>query len=555
VDYTFESFASEGSGGIPGLIEYCIYSDTQPDTVVTVAIGDDGGAWVDPPSFDNFSFQRPNGNPSNIPYDGASHAVGTATWNLGIPANYDRIVLHINDAAECDRLYGGDPGTCFVLPGERQGPKADKPTIAKDATGRYDNAFHWNITKDVDKTIVKQIGGSATFNYTVNVSHDDGQVSNVRVTGTITVTNTNSDPVAITGIDDQLSDGTPCTVDGVGSTVASGPTTYGYTCNLAGLPSGGLTNSATVSWSDQDLSNGHLDAGSADFTTDAIAFNATETDECTSVSDSYAGTLGTVCVGGSNPATFSYSRTIAVPAHDCRSYDNTATFTTNDTGATNSASQTVQVCGPAQTGALTIGFWKNTNGQSLIKTYCNNSGNNLGTYLAGLGGGSGPFSNAPTGCSNLATYVSDILNRANATDMNTMLKAQMLASALDVWFSGQGWTSTKVGGVKPPSNFLQHNNLGTFNMDTTAICPMVDALSTGSATCKNGTPSTNAVTAGALPSSPMTMQAILNYAATTPSPFNGSTSSSIWYAGNRTKEEILKNVFDQFNNELAFGSF
>ena len=69
----------------------------------------------------------------------------------------------------------------------------------------------------------------------------------------------------------------------------------------------------------------------------------------------------------------------------------------------------------------------------------------------------------------------------------------MLATALDVWFSGPGWTSTKSGGVKPPSQFLSHNNLGTFNMITTAICPMVDSLSTGTATCKNNTPSTNAV--------------------------------------------------------------
>jgi hypothetical protein len=51
------------------------------------------------------------------------------------------------------------------------------------------------------------------------------------------------------------------------------------------------------------------------------------------------------------------------------------------------------------------------------------------------------------------------------------------------------------------------------------------------------------------------MQAILDFAATTPAPFNGSTSSSVWYGGDRKKQEILKNIFDQFNNQLAFGSF
>ena len=212
------------------------------------------------------------------------------------------------------------------------------------------------------------------------------------------------------------------------------------------------------------------------------------------------------------------------------------------------------VCGPAKTGALTIGFWKTTNGQGLITTYCQSPA--LANYLKGLGGGSGPFSNAPTtNCRDLATYVQGILTGASATDMNKMLKAQMLGTALDVWFSGPGWTSTKIGGTKPPSNFLLHNNLGTFNMDTTAVCPMVDNTTTGSAACQNNLPSTNAVASGAVPTSPMSMQAILDFASTTPYPFNGSIASSVWYAGNRTKQEILKNIFDQFNNQLAFGSF
>jgi hypothetical protein len=32
-------------------------------------------------------------------------------------------------------------------------------------------------------------------------------------------------------------------------------------------------------------------------------------------------------------------------------------------------------------------------------------------------------------------------------------------------------------------------------------------------------------------------------------------ASPAWYGGDRTKQEILKNVFDQFNNQDAFGSF
>jgi hypothetical protein len=117
---------------------------------------------------------------------------------------------------------------------------------------------------------------------------------------------------------------------------------------------------------------------------------------------------------------------------------------------------------------------------------------------------------------------------------------------------GPGWSSTTVSKVKPPSNFLAHNSLGSFIMDTTAVCPMVDNTTAGTATCKNSGPSTDAVASGALPSSPLAMQAVLDYASTTPA-FTGTSASSIWYAGNRTKQEVLKNVFDQFNNQLAFG--
>jgi hypothetical protein len=437
-------------------------------------------------------------------------------------------------------------------------------TITKDADGAYKNTYTWQISKDVDKTTVKQIGGTATFNYTVNVTHDVGTISEVTVSGTITVTNpnvdSNNDTVAvdIDSVSDELSDGTVCTVTNGGpQTLTEFETLFDYSCALSALPQGQLDNTATVSWSEQFLDNGALlDADSADFIFTSISFAETTVDGCVNVTDPIAanGVLGTVCSTDPSPTAFHYLRTVGVPQFDCVSYTNTATFVTDTTGTTGSASKTVTVCGPAHTAALTIGFWKTTNGQNLIKSYCQNP--SLATYLAGLGGGSGPFSLAPTtSCKDLASYVYNILYKASATNMNTMLKAQMLGTALDVWFSGPGWSSTKIGGVKPPSTFLQHNNLGTFKMDTTAICPMVDNLTTGTATCKNNTPSTNAVTAGALPTSPMAMQAILDYAATTPSPFNGSTSTSIWYGGDRTKQEILKNVFDQFNNQDAFGSF
>jgi hypothetical protein len=511
-------------------------------------------------------------------------------------------IMAICSLGELGDAYPVDASECkydaFKIQ-EDETPPASDLVITKDANGSFDNKYVWSIKKKACQqgtgtysvpcvTTVRKVGGTATFDYKVTVTHDGGTIDNVKVTGTIAVFNPNKATVDYTSITDTLSDDTICAVntgndeaDGSGSASfdptgdsipAESSAYFPYVCSLT-APQADLRNKATVEWDTQFLDNGAtLDGSSASvwFPTaedEYISFTENAIDECVDVSDVFNGGAAdqshTFCVGdtgqvdngdGTFSFSFTYSRTVPIPAYGCVSYDNTATFTTNDTQKTGSDSQTVTVCGPAKTGALTIGFWKTTNGQNLIKTYCQNP--TLANYLKGLGTGSGPFSDAPiTSCNNLATYVQGILNGASATNMNNMLKAQMLGTALDVWFSGPGWTSVKSGNIKPPSNFLTHNNLGTFKMDTTAVCPMVDNTSTGSATCLNNTPSTDAVASGAVPSSPMSIQAILDHAATTPSPFNGSTSPSIWYGGDRTKQEILKNIFDQFNNEKAFGSF
>jgi hypothetical protein len=233
-------------------------------------------------------------------------------------------------------------------------------------------------------------------------------------------------------------------------------------------------------------------------------------------------------------------------------------------------SQTVNVCGPHKTGALTMGFWKGPNGNTLISKFSDPSGGtSLAAYLSALGT-SGPFSDAAgkTGAQ-MVTYVNNILSKASATNMNTMLKAQMLSTALDVYFStpvaaGGGYSTTASGTgknqVKPPSSFLPNRGIGGFAMDLKAVCPMVDNLNTGTATCKNNTPSTDAFGAGAVPWASRSVSGILAFAATTGSSpwatgaFTGNATNSSWYGTDRTKQEILKNVFDQINNQLAFSA-
>jgi hypothetical protein len=453
-------------------------------------------------------------------------------------------------------------------------PAALPPTVSKDAAASFDRTYTWDATKSVDRTTVKQVGGgSATFNYTVSVTHSNGTDGNWQVGGTITVSNPNADDITGVTLADAVDNGGVCTVtNGTGVTVpGSGSAQRSYNCAYASepTPTNG-TNTVTASWDAQTLSPGTavLAAGSA---TGTAPFDFSSTapnliDECAMFTDTFnngvAESLGTKCVADELNAPFSYARLVSVPMNDCVSYPNSVDTTTGDTRSGDAVpadnSESVTVCGPAVTGALTIGFWKNTNGNSLIGSYCAPAGKqSLAAYLSGLGGGSGPFSNAAgLSCGQLVTFVNNVLKGATATNMNVMLKAQMLATALDAYFTdaSRGWTSTAVGRTKPPSAFLPNKPLGAFAVDVTAVCPMVADVATGTATCRNNTPSTDGVAAGVFANASMTVQQILTLASTSPSPFNGSSTASAWFGTDRAKQEVLKNVFDQINNQLAFAS-
>ena len=437
--------------------------------------------------------------------------------------------------------YPVNPNDCkydaFKIETETR-PEAPALTVTKDAFGKYDRSYKWTITKSVDKTLVKQVGGSATFNYTVTVSHDNGTVGNFGVDGTITVFNPN-DPLAVVidGVTDQLTDGasniTNCPVTPSGAQNLTLPNTvFTYLCSLgSSLPPAPVNNTATVTWSAQFLDNGDLLAGdSADFSVQDIKFTGNAIDECVNVTDSYAGALGTVCVGDANPKSFTYSRTITVPTNDCQSYDNTATFTTNDTGATGSASQTVTVCGPVKTGALTIGFWQNMNGQNIIKGGASTGGVcNSGTWLRLYA----PFADlsATATCAQVATYVYNVIKAAACTSSsntcNLMLKAQMLGTALDVFFSDPALGTNKISAPAP---------IGGVAIDLTKICTNIP-------TCSNFE-NDSSVFGGA---TSLTVSQILAYAASQSNP-GGST----WYANVKANQVKAKNVFDAINNQVAF---
>jgi hypothetical protein len=91
--------------------------------------------------------------------------------------------------------------------------------------------------------------------------------------------------------------------------------------------------------------------------------------------------------------------------------------------------------------ALTMGFWKGPNGTKVINSDCGG----LHTYLLGFNA----FKDVPVasvdskGNCSLNTYVQSIIQGANAGNatMCSMLRAQMLATALDVYFNNGKWTT------------------------------------------------------------------------------------------------------------------
>jgi hypothetical protein len=396
--------------------------------------------------------------------------------------------------------------------------------VTKTAFSSFTRTYEWGISKDVDKTLVKQIGGSATFNYTVDVSQTGLEDSDWVVTGIITVSNPNISEVVVDVIDEVDNGGAAeitnavdsednaYDTDGTNVTVpAAGWVDLYYTVTYSSEPTDSEgTNTATATWDSAFYDTPDDSAfGTADFdftTPDTLVNNIV------TITDSYAGLLGTLTATEEEPyasATFTYARTVSVPAFNCAFYDNTATIV--ETGQT--ANQEVEVCGPAKTGALTMGYWQNKNGQAII-TGANQAA--LKTYLTQFN----PFKDFTTGTA--ATYVTNIIKAANASGaaMNAMLKAQMLATALDVYFWNQ------IGAPVP---------IGNVEIDLTKINKPI-----GSATFENVSSAFGGATS-------KTISDMLAYAAS-----QSNVGGSAWYGQVKATQELAKDAFDAINNQKAF---
>ena len=439
-------------------------------------------------------------------------------------------------------------------------------TVTKTASPSFTRTYSWSINKSVTPGEVDQSSQTppATFNYTVVVSETSFADSAWEVTGSVTVSNPNNYEVDGVTISENGSgkslNGENCTFDNQilpagatnnGATItgvnlaAGGSLSATYTCTYTSSPGSG-TNDATATW---DASKYNTPDGSADSgTSGAYAFGSPTSSVYKTITpqDSFNGgaavnlctldTTGpcTLTATDTKPYTthtYTYSRNINIPDHGCQTYPNEASI--KETGQTSDAS--VKVCRvPAKTGALTMGFWQNKNGQGIITGQLKTGTCPSATWLRNYA----PFQDlsSTATCSAVATYVYNVIKAANCggATCNTMLKAQMLATALDVYFSDPVLGGNKIGAPKP---------IGGLSIDLTQVCGMIDG-SGGTATCSGTYQNDSGAFGGA---HCLTVLQALACAAS-----QSNVGGTTWYGNNKATQVMAKNVFDAINNVQVF---
>ena len=226
--------------------------------------------------------------------------------------------------------------------------------LSKTAEPGFTRSYDWTIAKSVDQTSITTSADTATFNYTVAVTKSAPADSGWAVSGTITVTNPNAYTVTdVTVAEQGVDNGGICVLKSSGAvgTLVQGQTaTVDYTCTYAAAPAPAAgTNTANVTWTLPASGDSPATPQSATVS-QAFVFGGPTTivHDSVNVGDSFDGAGLALLDGGTNVTaskTFSYARTVAVPASDCRVYQNDARVAATDVPSyTRDASASAQVC-------------------------------------------------------------------------------------------------------------------------------------------------------------------------------------------------------------------
>ena len=461
-----------------------------------------------------------------------------------------------------------NPPPCGCNNDQCSTPSPPTIEVSKTAQGFYDEKWPWSIAKTACavngtgcQTKFNQVGGTVSFSYTLSLTVGPAIPKNYEVTGQIAILTMDGttggatpQPVVATGISatDQIAYGpdlvndtaATCVLGTVASTY-SGEQVIEYTCTYdPDAPADRIGGVNQVIATSSNAVNRTTNTNQAEAVAAFTFTKADNLDACVTVTDTFnngvAETKGQVCLDTESKS-FTYTRPITPPSFGCIEVPNLARFTasgatTEDPSLpqTGTASQTVTVCGPVKTGGLTIGYWQNKNGQDIIKRQC---GGAAGTSLYAFLTGYMPFKDlTQTTCDKIATYVSNVIKAANASgaSMNAMLKAQMLATALNVYFSDTALGGNAIGAP---------GALGGQGIDLTKICKNI-------AVCSIYEDTTGAFGG----TSPQTVSQLLGYAASQCT-VNGCATSG-WYvvgsAQSKAVQELAKDTFDAINNQKAF---
>ena len=241
--------------------------------------------------------------------------------------------------------------------------------VAKTAETDYTRTWVWALEKTSDTSALLLPAGfpyDVTYEVAATAEPTKGDAS---VSGTITVTNPAAVDAVVMEVVDTAASGIPLAVSCPDVTF---PVTLAPGASLACTYAGDLPDAEPrVNAATAVLRNRSYDAAGTATATGTTPFAGSvamtfdgepsaEYDACVAVADDRAGDLGTVCVADL-PRTFTYTSAWG-PFETCGEYQgvNTASFVTQDTQTTGTASWTVTVtvpCGPNCT--LSQGYWKN----------------------------------------------------------------------------------------------------------------------------------------------------------------------------------------------------
>ena len=410
--------------------------------------------------------------------------------------------------------------------------------LGNDASGTYLSSWAWSVTKSVTtpSTVYVPSGTPAAFGFQVAIAHSAAPVpQQAKVTGNIFVQNFGS-PVAFMDLTDRLLPpfSATCNVWDMGGNPAVGiivPNffieSFVYQCDLPDgpIPAELGLNESIGTFTPLDTSSPPLSSSVL------VSFGWSsfgETDACVNVTDTAPGLANTLalpdnelCVGENG--SFGYTASV-LAAPGCVEYGSPISIVGVDTGTARGAIAKVRACGI--TGARGMGYWQNKNGQAEIsRARLEPDGRtcSLVPYLGALA----PFKDVlqlnVKSCAAVANWVSGVIRSPGSRGaMPSMLRAQMLATALDVFFSRTG--------------------LGELDVDLARVCNQPASCASPSDPAPNGFVAAMAAFGDA---AHLKVKDLLAYAAS-------RLVNATWYDDMKTLQELAKDTFAAINGERAF---